>query len=863
MCRNLLFPERFSGLLWMCLAASLLVARPAVALPQTETLANCQTMLQTGRYAECLEATAKAIESRSYGEEWPILQARAQLLLGQYPESLVSIAAGIERYSWSIRLRQLQHEAALANGNRELAAVAIQETEKLAATAAWRYTDADDLAALGQIALVIGADPKAVQEGFFERARRNYPNRPEGFAAAAQLALQKGDAAMAADLLQPVLEQFSSDPEILFLASEALSSVNPERSAQLLQQALSVNEHYFPAWIRIADKQIDREDYEAAEATLQKILAVNPHHPEAHAYRSVVFHLQNNSAAEADSRAAALRFAPSSPIPDYTIGRKLSQKYRFREGAAAQRRAIEADPEFTNARVQLAQDLLRLGETTEGWQLVEEAQKKDAYNTTLFNLMQLRDSLGRFTTLQSEHFEIRMEKQEAALYGPRVIELLEEAWRRFAERYEFQPQTPVVVEIYPREDDFAVRTFGLPDVAGFLGVCFGRVVTANSPASRRESPSSWESVLWHEFCHVITLQKTGNRIPRWLSEGISVYEERLRDPRWGQKMTPEFRQRIEQGRAVPIAKLSSAFLNAESGEDLNYAYFQSSLAAEFITTVHGLPAMNAILSDLNQGLAINDALERHTGGLEALEGEFAEYLKKQAAAVAPEADFAAEELEKIPASDEAALATFLQEHPNNIPALARQAALQAESSPMDAEQTLRTMIRLVPEDDSPTSARRTLAELLRKQGRTAEEMQLLRDHLVRSADDVEAAARLQELCLSQMLWAEAVQLGRLIFAADPFRAGVLAQTADAAEAAGEIPAAIASLDALLQLQPDDAARLHYRIARILRESNPMESRRRVLLALEQAPRFREAHRLLLELPVNSPSPGEAEPRQEE
>ena len=830
------------------LAACCLLPAPLLsAAPQTETLSNCQTLLQTGRYKECLEAATKAIEARSYGEEWPILQARAQLLLGQYPESLLSIAAGIERYSWSVRLRQLQHEAAIANGNRELAAIAITETEKLAATAAWRYTDSDDLVALGSIALALGADPKSVQEGFFERARRNYPNRPDGFAAAARLALQKGDAALAADLLQPVLKEFSSDPEILFLAAEALASASPERSAELLQQSLAVNPNYFPALLKIADKQIDREDYPGAEETLRKILAINPHHPETHACLAVLFHLQNNSAAEAESRAAALKFAPASPIPDHTIGRKLSQKYRFREGAAAQRKALEADPGFADAQVQLAQDLLRLGQTAEGWKLVSEAQQKDAYNTTLFNLMQLRDSLDRFTTLHSEHFEVRMEKNEAALYGPRVVQLLEEAWAKLASRYEFQPTAPVIVEIYPRQDDFAVRTFGLPDVAGFLGVCFGSVVTANSPASRRDSPSSWESVLWHEFCHVITLQKTGNRIPRWLSEGISVYEERLRDSRWGQKMTPAFKQRIDQGKAVPIAKLSSAFLNAQSGEDLNYAYFQSSLAAEYIATVHGLPALNAVLADLNNGLAINDALERHTGGLDALETGFTEFLRKQAAALSPDADFNPEEVEKLPADDAAALSAFLEQHPNNIPALLRQANLQTETNPSAAEQTLLAIIRLVPLDNSPSSARKLLAELYRKQNRTTDETQILREHLTHSADDVDAASRLQELCISQMLWPEAVQLGQLIFAADPFRTTVLQQTATAAIAATNIPAAVAALDALLQLQPDDAPRLHFRVAQLIKDSDPTAARRRLLLALEQTPRFREAHRLLLQL----------------
>jgi len=142
-------------------------AVPAVAV----TVAECQKMLATGQYNECLEATTKAITERSYGEEWPILKTQCEMALGKYPETLASIAAGIERYAWSVRLRQLEYECALANGKKEQAANALVEVEKLVASAAWRYTDADDLAALGQIAIVLGADAKAVQEGFFERAR--------------------------------------------------------------------------------------------------------------------------------------------------------------------------------------------------------------------------------------------------------------------------------------------------------------------------------------------------------------------------------------------------------------------------------------------------------------------------------------------------------------------------------------------------------------------------------------------------------------------------------------------------------------------------------------------------------------------
>ena len=504
----------------------LLLTLPATAVQAAETVAACTEMLYAGRYEECLKAATEAIADRSYGEEWPILKAECELALGKYPESLNTIAAGIERYSWSVRLRLLEYKCALANGKRDQAATALAETEKLVSSASWRYTDADDLVALGEIALALGADAKAVQEGFFERARRNYANRPDGFLAAGRLALKKGDVAFAAELLSTAEKTMPDQADIAFLLSEACRGSDPEQATTLLKKSLELNPNFAPALLRIAEQQIDAEDYPGAEQTLKKLLTMNPYLPEAHCLQSVIWHLRNDAGAAESSRTEALRFSTTNPEVDHLIGRKLSQKYRFTEGAEFQRKSLAADAQFVEARVQLAQDLLRLGQETEGWEQAELAYKADGYNTTLFNLLQLKDSLDRFTTVASEHFQVRMEVQEAAVYGPRVVELLERAWTELTARFEFTPEVPVYVEIYPRVDDFAVRTFGVPDVAGFLGVCFGKIVTANSPATRKENPGSWESVLWHEFCHVITLQKTSNRMPRWLSEGISVFEER-------------------------------------------------------------------------------------------------------------------------------------------------------------------------------------------------------------------------------------------------------------------------------------------------------------------------------------------------
>ncbi|HUV65948.1 MAG TPA: hypothetical protein VMW24_18785, partial [Sedimentisphaerales bacterium] len=52
---------------------------------------------------------------------------------------------------------------------------------------------------------------------------------------------------------------------------------------------------------------------------------------------------------------------------------------------------------------------------------------------------------------------------------------------------------------------------------------------------------------------------------------------------------------------------------------------------------------------------------------------------------------------------------------------------------------------------------------------------------------------------------------------------------------------------LLLLDPADPADIHYRLARLLEHKDPAEAKRHVLLALAEAPRFREAHRLLLKI----------------
>src|SRR5204862_1380208 len=137
-----------------------------------------------------------------------------------------------------------------------------------------------------------------------------------------------------------------------------------------------------------------------------------------------------------------------------------------------------------------------------------------------------------------------------------------------------------------------------------------------------------------------------NKMPRWLSEGISVYEERQQDPSWGQTLTPRYREMILGDDLTPVSQLSGAFLNPKSPLHLQFAYYESSLVVEYLVEKHGLDVLQKILVDLGNGLTINDTLARHTGSLDELDLAFAAFARQRAIEMAREADWTEPELPK-------------------------------------------------------------------------------------------------------------------------------------------------------------------------------------------------------------------------
>lgn len=805
------------------------------------------TLFRTGQYAECVEATAAAIRESEFNENLRLLKLRSELELGRYADAAETLDAALKKFSTSIELRWLGRDVWRFNGQPDRATELENEIEQLVKQTPWRYSDAANRLVLGRFLLSRGADPKQVNDGAYNIVKKYQPTFAPAFVASGELALEKNDFALAAQNFEQAVKLDAADADAHFGLAMAFVGSDPEKTQAAIKAVLERNPKHVGCLLLIVDEHIDSEKYDEAVAVLAEVEAINPLHPKAAAYRAVLAHLRNQPDSEKQYRETALKHWATNPEVDHLIGKKLSQKYRFAEGAEHQRQALLFSEKFLPAKMQLASDLLRLGHEEEGWKLANEVYETDGYNIFAHNLVMLQESVSKFRTLEEDGIVVRMDARESDIYGRRVQELLKRAKQQLTAKYDVTLPAPIIVEIFPKQEDFAIRTFGLPGGAGFLGVCFGTVITANSPASQGSHPTCWEATLWHEFCHVVTLNKTNNRMPRWLSEGISVYEERQADPTWGQSINPLYRKMLLGDELTPVSELSGAFLHPRSALHLQFAYFESSLAVEFLIEKQGFGALQKVLVDLGSGITINDALARHTGSLDELDTTFAEFARKRANDMAPDADWSEPELPKRASAE--LLATYVKEHPHNYVALQRQAKqLIADKKVAAAREPLEVMRRLYPHDANGDGHLVMSARVHRELKEVAQERAVLESLAALKCDNVDLFARLCELTSEAGDWDVTRRHAQSWLAINPLQPAPHRVASLAAEKLNDHKLAIDSYQALLLLNPIDVADLHLKLATTLQQAGDLTgAKRHVILALEEAPRFRAAHQRLLDI----------------
>jgi tetratricopeptide (TPR) repeat protein len=286
---------------------------------------------------------------------------------------------------------------------------------------------------------------------------------------------------------------------------------------------------------------------------------------------------------------------------------------------------------------------------------------------------------------------------------------------------------------------------------------------------------------------------------------------------------------------------------------LQFAYYESSLVVEFIVNKYGYESLKEILSDLADGIDIQRALTRHTDSIEKIEKEFADFAKKRAEDLAPDVDWEKPEEIQLIANDPSILTEWLQEHPNSFWALTVQATyLMNEDNWEQAKEPLNKVIQLYPEYTGEDNAYQLLAIVHRNLGETEQEKQILEKLASLSSDALNAYDRLIDIAIEEENWQEVVNNCEKYLAVYPLINKVHWELGFANEELGKDQEAIKEYKRLLNMDYTDPADLNFRLARLLEDKDPATAKRYVLTALAEAPRFRQAHSLLLRLVEENP-----------
>ena len=801
-----------------------------------------RAQLETGRYAEAETSARLFLEKRPTAGGVRHELAEALAATGRYSEAVKEferaaqdLASGGQSARLASDLRR--GEVLEATGQKERAREVFQ-------TLVTFYNehepeDAPSLTAIARALVRLGKYREATD--LFTDAVEADSSYIEAHLGGGYLFTEKYNYAEAADFFKDALEINPNSARALLGMAANKRLEGGAGMALALARALEINPNMVEAHALRAAVELEAGDYDAASAELEKALRVNPRSPEAHALRAAQLYLQDNDFEPAAAQALATN--PRYGSLYETLAHYATITRRTSEAAEFARRAVALEPELWSARLALGMALLRLGRMEEGRAEVEKSFEGDPFNVWAKNTLDLLDAMRDFRETKRGAFVIKAGASESDVLAPYAADLLEEAAAKLTAKYRFTPKGPVVVEIFPNHEDFAVRALGLPGL-GALGVCFGQVIAQDSPSARPEGQFNWGSTLWHEYTHVITLQMTDYRVPRWLSEGLSVYEERRARPGWGDDWNPGVLRAHADGRWFKIEDLDAGFMRPRRADDVPLAYFQASQVVEFITERYGFDAVLKMLALYRDKARTPEVLRQ---ALKLTEAEFDRafnvYVEAKArplqmalgAAGAEVAQLSKEEVLKRLGTEE----TFALH-------LRAGALYQAEGDAASAARHFKRGAELFPYYTGPGNPHEALADVYEKNGDTAAAADVLELLVKYDETNLKALKRLAELRLKQGDRARALEALRLSFYVAPFDPSAHARAGELYLENKDAAVALAEFNAALALRPPNVAEANYNVARAYHAlGKTPEAKRSVLRALEAAPSYEKAQELLL------------------
>jgi tetratricopeptide (TPR) repeat protein len=406
----------------------------------------------------------------------------------------------------------------------------------------------------------------------------------------------------------------------------ALQKFEIKDAERYAERALKVNPRFVEALNLRADVHLAGSDVDKAMKELETARQVNPRDESTLGRIGACFFLKKQTE-EMKKLVQEVEQHDSKPgLFYFVLANQLDERRRFEDAEAFYKKSMELWPMLPWAENSLGLLYMRMGREKEAQTILTKAFDADPFNVRVSNALKVLHHLEKYTTLTTDHFQLRYDPSHDKVLIRYLAKYLEDIYAELTQKFNYKPKDRILIEVFNTHDMFSGRVVSLPDLHT-IGACTGRMVAMVSPRGKGiPKPFNWSRVLRHELVHIFNLEQTHFQVPHWYTEGLAVMNEGFPRPQqWNELLL----ERVPAGKLMNLDDINLGFIRPRSPLDWHMAYCQSQLYVQFMNEKFGPQTTGELLAAFADGLetaaAISKVCKVDKG---AFEKGYREYLDK-------------------------------------------------------------------------------------------------------------------------------------------------------------------------------------------------------------------------------------------
>jgi len=415
---------------------------------------------------------------------------------------------------------------------------------------------------------------------------------------------------------------------LIFVGRQALAQLQFDEVERILQSIRAANPTSYAADL-LEVRLLNRlRNTSRAQMLARRVVDAQPENIEAWSLlaAALVRGVRDNEADEALKRIEQID--PDNARAHFEIAEQLSDLRQSEAAIKAYQIAIARAPWWTAPRNGLGEIFTRTSDEQRARVALEEAYSLDPFNVRTVNYLRVLDEMAGFEKLETDHFVFQFSPGDSPIVRGYIAPYMESIFKDVTASFQHVPPTKTVIEMFENVDSFSVRTAGLMGAETF-GASFGPIITSVTPkAGSTLGPYNFARVLRHEFTHVMNMSATDQRCPRWLTEGLAVWQEGVTYRfAW---LPPALYRRAMDGTLFPLGQLDKALMHPPRPTDGEVAYMESLWFVEFMLEKYGKDSIVRLLNNYRAGQGDDQAIAALTGEATAdVQARFFEWCKSR------------------------------------------------------------------------------------------------------------------------------------------------------------------------------------------------------------------------------------------